>query len=110
MPALLPNLGTRDVEPVRDVAMDGAIIYSCSPVDEHVEWLRRRHLPLVLVDQPPDDLFPSVNVADRAGACAAATHLVEFGHRVTDEVVMEPTPGVVIAGVVALGFIAPSSA
>ena len=78
---LLPNLGTRDVEPVRDVAMDGAIIYSCSPVDEHVEWLRRRHLPLVLVDQPPDDCFPSVNVADRAGACAAATHLVEFGHR-----------------------------
>jgi len=78
---LLPNLGTRDVEPVRDVAMDGAIIYSCSPVDEHVEWLRRRQLPLVLVDQPPDDRFPSVNVADRAGACAAATHLVEFGHR-----------------------------
>ncbi len=78
---LLPNLGTRDVEPVRDVAMDGAIVYSCSPVDEHVEWLRRRHLPLVLVDQPPDDRFPSVNVADRAGACAAATHLVEFGHR-----------------------------
>jgi DNA-binding LacI/PurR family transcriptional regulator len=33
---LLPNLGTRDVEPVRDVAMDGAIIYSCSPTDEHV--------------------------------------------------------------------------
>ena len=78
---LLPNLGTRDVEPVRDVAMDGAIIYSCSPVDEHVEWLRRRQLPLVLVDQPPDDRFPSVNVAERAGARAAATHLVEFGHR-----------------------------
>ncbi len=78
---LLPNLGTRDVEPVRDVAMDGAINYSCSPADEHVEWLRRRHLPLVLVDQPPDDRFPSVTVADRAGARAAATHLVEFGHR-----------------------------
>lgn len=78
---LLPNLGTRDVEPVRDVAMDGAIIYACSPVDEHVEWLHRRQLPLVFVDQPPDDRFPSVNVADRAGACAAATHLVEFGHR-----------------------------
>lgn len=78
---LLPNLGTRDVEPVRDVAMDGAIIYSCSPVDEHVEWLRRRQLPLVLVDQPPDDRFPSVNVTERVGARAAATHLVEFGHR-----------------------------
>jgi DNA-binding LacI/PurR family transcriptional regulator len=78
---LLPNLGTRDVLPVRDVAMDGAIIYSCSPADESVEWLRRRQLPLVLVDQPHDDRFPSVNVDDRAGARAAAMHLVELGHR-----------------------------
>jgi DNA-binding LacI/PurR family transcriptional regulator len=78
---LLPNLGTRDVLPVRDVAMDGAIIYSCSPTDESVEWLRRRRLPLVLVDQPPDERFTSANVADRAGARAAAAHLVELGHR-----------------------------
>jgi DNA-binding LacI/PurR family transcriptional regulator len=78
---LLPNLGTRDALPVRDVAMDGAIIYSCSPADEHVEWLRRRQIPLVLVDQPPDDRLSSVNVDDRAGARAAAAHLVELGHR-----------------------------
>ncbi len=78
---LLPNLGTEDALPVRDVAMDGAIIYSCSPADEHVEWLRRRQIPLVLVDQPPDDRFSSVNVDDRAGARAAAAHLVELGHR-----------------------------
>src|SRR5690349_4085673 len=78
---LLPNLGTRDVLPVRDVAMDGAIIYSCSPTDESVAWLRRRRLPLVLVDQPPDEQFASVNVADRDGARAAAAHLVELGHR-----------------------------
>jgi DNA-binding LacI/PurR family transcriptional regulator len=47
-----------------------------------VEWLRRRRLPLVLVDQPPgaDDL-PSVNVDDRAGARAAAAHVVGLGHR-----------------------------
>src|SRR5689334_18289487 len=78
---LLPNLGTRDVLPVRDVAMDGAIVYSCSPTDDSVEWLRRRQLPLVLVDQPPDDRFPSVNIDDRGGARAAAAHLVELGHR-----------------------------
>ena len=79
-PAAEPRHAATSV-PVRDVAMDGAIIYSCSPVDEHVEWLRRRQLPLVLVDQPPDDRFPSVNVDDRAGARAAAAHLVELGHR-----------------------------
>jgi DNA-binding LacI/PurR family transcriptional regulator len=78
---LLPNLGTRDVLPVRDVAMDGAIIYSCSPADDNVEWLRRRRLPLVLVDQPPDERFPSVNIDDRGGARRAAAHLVELGHR-----------------------------
>jgi DNA-binding LacI/PurR family transcriptional regulator len=78
---LLPNLGTRDALPVRDVAMDGAIVYSCSAADEHVEWLRRRRIPLVLVDQPPDDRIPSVNVDDRGGAHAAAAHLVELGHR-----------------------------
>jgi DNA-binding LacI/PurR family transcriptional regulator len=78
---LLPHLGTPDVLPVRDVAMDGAIIYSCSPADESVEWLRRRRLPLVLVDQPPDERFSSVNIADRVGARAAAAHLLELGHR-----------------------------
>ena len=31
---LLPNAGTADVVPVRDVAMDGAIVYSCSPNED----------------------------------------------------------------------------
>ena len=61
--------------------MDGAIVYSCSPVDEHVEWLRRRQLPLVLVDQPPDDRFPERQRRRPRGRRAAATHLVELGHR-----------------------------
>jgi DNA-binding LacI/PurR family transcriptional regulator len=78
---LLPNAGTADVVPVRDVAMDGAIVYSCSPTESSLEWLRRRRLPLVLVDQPGEDDFPSVNVDDRAGARAAAAHLVGLGHR-----------------------------
>jgi DNA-binding LacI/PurR family transcriptional regulator len=61
--------------------MDGAIVYSCSPNETSLEWLRRRRLPLVLVDQPGEDDFPSVNVDDRAGARAAAAHLVGLGHR-----------------------------
>ena len=78
---LLPNVETPDVLPVRDVAMDGAIVYSCSPAEVSVEWLRRRRLPLVLVDQAPDDAFTSVNIDDRAGALAAAAHVVALGHR-----------------------------
>jgi DNA-binding LacI/PurR family transcriptional regulator len=78
---LLPNVGTPEVLPVRDVAMDGTIVYACSPTEASVEWLRRRRLPLVLVDQAPDDAFTSVNIDDRAGARAAAAHVVALGHR-----------------------------
>jgi DNA-binding LacI/PurR family transcriptional regulator len=81
---LLPNAGTPEVLPVRDVAMDGAIIYSCSANEASFGWLRKRRLPLVLVDEPSnDDLdgYSGVNVDDRAGARAAAAHLVALGHR-----------------------------
>ena len=67
---LLPNLGTADVVPVRDVAMDGAIVYACAPTESNVEWLRRRRLPLLLVDQVVDEQFPGVNIDDLAGARA----------------------------------------
>ena len=81
---LLPNAGTPEVLPVRDVAMDGAIIYSCSATESSFGWLRKRRLPLVLVDEPDGgdlDAYSSVNVDDRAGARAAAAHLVALGHR-----------------------------
>lgn len=78
---LLPNAGTPEVLPVRDVAMDGAIIYSCSMSEESFGWLRKRRLPLVLVDEPDVADYSSVNVDDRAGARAAAAHLVALGHR-----------------------------
>jgi DNA-binding LacI/PurR family transcriptional regulator len=66
--------------PARDVAIDGAIVYLCQPDSPAVAWLKRRRLPLVFVDQEPAPGIPSVNVADRDGAAAAARHLVELGH------------------------------
>lgn len=81
---LLPNAGTPEVLPVRDVAMDGAIVYSCSRNEASFGWLRKRRLPLVLVDEPADDdlaAYSSINVDDRVGARAAAAHLVALGHR-----------------------------
>ncbi|HEY9556426.1 MAG TPA: LacI family DNA-binding transcriptional regulator [Acidimicrobiales bacterium] len=67
--------------PARDVAVDGAVVYSCLPQSNARDWLLRRHLPLVYVDQDPDPEIPSINVDDRGGARLAATHLVELGHR-----------------------------
>jgi DNA-binding LacI/PurR family transcriptional regulator len=71
----------QDVIPARDVAMDGALIYSCDPDSKGTVWLRRRKLPLVLVDQAPERGVPSVNIDDRGGARSAAQHLVDLGHR-----------------------------
>ncbi len=78
---LLTAGGTKDVVPARDVAMDGALIYSCHLESPAVGWLRRRGMPLVNVDQPPVDDIPSINIDDRAGARASAEHLIGLGHR-----------------------------
>ncbi len=67
--------------PARDIALDGALVYSCDPHSTAFGWLMRRKLPLVLVDQTPVPGIPSINVDDRSGAAAAAAHLVELGHR-----------------------------
>jgi DNA-binding LacI/PurR family transcriptional regulator len=67
--------------PARDVAMDGALVYSCDMTSPAVEWLMRRRLPVVFVDQAPAPGITSINVDDRGGARAAAAHLLSLGHR-----------------------------
>ncbi|MEV4138785.1 LacI family DNA-binding transcriptional regulator [Dactylosporangium sp. NPDC049742] len=78
---LLTAAAREDVVPARDVAMDGAMVYSCDPASTAVDWLIRRRIPLVFIDQVPTGGIPCVNVADRPGARAAAQHLVDLGHR-----------------------------
>jgi len=78
---LLTATTSGTVIPARDVAMDGALVYSCDPESTAVDWLLRRRIPLVFVDQIPADGVPSVNIDDRQGARAAAQHLVDLGHR-----------------------------
>lgn len=78
---LLPTTNRDDVAAARDVAIDGALIYSCDPELPALDVLRRRQIPMVYVDQQPAPKIPSVNVEDRAGARAAAQHLVDLGHR-----------------------------
>jgi len=69
------------VIPARDVAMDGALVYSCDPDLTAVDWLTRRGLPIVFADQEPTEGVDCVNVDDRGGARSAARHLVNLGHR-----------------------------
>ncbi|MEY2583073.1 MAG: hypothetical protein QOE09_2922 [Ilumatobacteraceae bacterium] len=67
--------------PARDVPMDGALVYSCNTESTAVDWLIRRKLPIVFVDQVPESGIPSINIDDRSGARGAAQHLVDLGHR-----------------------------
>lgn len=69
------------VIPARDVAMDGAIAYSCDPELPALDWLQRRGLPLVYVDMPAPRGQVAITIDDRDGARAAAQHLVDLGHR-----------------------------
>jgi DNA-binding LacI/PurR family transcriptional regulator len=78
---LLPTSESPDYVPARDIAMDGAVVYSCVPDSEAVRWLVRRGIPLVFVDNEPRPQYPSVNIDDRGGARAAAQHLLDLGHR-----------------------------
>jgi DNA-binding LacI/PurR family transcriptional regulator len=67
--------------PARDVAIDGALVYTCEPRSAGVEWLGRRSLPVVAVDQDLGSKVPGVRVDDRGGAAQGARHLLEHGHR-----------------------------
>jgi DNA-binding LacI/PurR family transcriptional regulator len=78
---LLTSSGQADRIPARDVPLDGALIYSCHERSIAVDWLVRRDLPLVFVDQTPRTGFPSVNIDDRGGARLAGEHLANLGHR-----------------------------
>ncbi len=78
---LLSSVAVNDVIPARDVAMDGAVVYSCDPDMSAADWLTRRGLPLVFADQEPTAGVGCVNVDDRGGARSAARHLVDLGHR-----------------------------
>ncbi|MCB1001341.1 MAG: LacI family DNA-binding transcriptional regulator [Acidimicrobiales bacterium] len=78
---LSSSVTTPDVLPARDVPLDAALVYSCEDDSPAIDWLRRRHLPLVYVDQTPVSGITSVNIDDRAGARAAAQHVVDLGHR-----------------------------
>jgi len=78
---LLTSHDRDDVVPARDLAMDGALVYSCRPDSSARDWLLRRQLPVVFVDQDPVPGITSINVDDRGGARAAAQHIIDLGHR-----------------------------
>ena len=66
--------------PARDVAIDAALVYSCNAATAGIGWLEKRGIPMVTIDENVRPGVPAVNIDDRAGARAAAEHLLELGH------------------------------
>ncbi len=60
--------------------VDGLIVVGLDERHPEIEFLHRRKMPFVIVDGDAD-IAPSVNVDDEGGAYAAATYLLERGHR-----------------------------
>ncbi len=92
---LLSSEGRDGVVPARDVAVDGVLVFSCSLDSTARDWLVKRGLPLVLVDQEPDPGFASVGIDDYHGARLAAQHLVDLGHRHVGILISGGSPGTV---------------
>lgn len=68
------------VVPARDIAMDGAIVYSCGPAVSAYAALRERRLPIVNVEGSPLPGVLDVGIDNSSGAFQAADHLIALGH------------------------------
>jgi DNA-binding LacI/PurR family transcriptional regulator len=66
---------------VRVALVDGFVAFCDVADDSRLDVVDERGLPLVIVDGPPRPGAAQVGIDDRAGARAAAEHLLELGHR-----------------------------
>ncbi|HET9623673.1 MAG TPA: LacI family DNA-binding transcriptional regulator [Kofleriaceae bacterium] len=82
-----------EVEPVRNVAVDGFVFYAPMMHDPRVAYVGQRELPAVLVDGEPGSGFPLVGIEDESGAFALAEHLFRLGHKKLGIISMPLRPG-----------------
>jgi DNA-binding LacI/PurR family transcriptional regulator len=77
---------------VYQVAVDGFIMECLAADTGVVNAVLERGVPAVAVDHPGFTEAPSVEIEERAGARAAAAHLVRLGHRRIGVVAFETRP------------------
>jgi DNA-binding LacI/PurR family transcriptional regulator len=81
--AIGPNRSVEDGSAaVLAAGVDGFVVYSASDDDPYLSVVQRRHLPMVVVDQPKDVADTSkVCIDDRAAMRKLAEHVVALGHQ-----------------------------
>ena len=75
---------------VSRASVDGLVAIGLSSGHAEIEQIRRTGLPIVLVDSLAMPEHASVTIDDAAGARAAASHLLELGHRSFLVIAVEP--------------------
>jgi DNA-binding LacI/PurR family transcriptional regulator len=79
---LIPSpVGDVSLGAIRNAVVDGFCIYCVSSARGQLNAVFERRLPTVLVEGDPLDGTARVDIAQRAGAHAAAEHLAGLGHR-----------------------------
>lgn len=77
---------------VPSAAVDGYLVFSVAEAHPALQWILRRRVPVVVVDEPDLGTATSfVGIDDRAGARMAAEHLVGLGHRRIGVLLGRPT-------------------
>ncbi|PSB17693.1 LacI family transcriptional regulator [filamentous cyanobacterium CCP2] len=66
---------------IQQAAVDGFIVYCLPNQSDAMTQVLRRQLPIVVVDQPNVQGFPSVYIDDRQAAYEAAAHLLKLNHQ-----------------------------
>ncbi|MEA2135701.1 MAG: hypothetical protein QOC68_3610 [Solirubrobacteraceae bacterium] len=82
--ALLPvplSGGEAAAGAVNSALVDACFVYALPEGHPSVERVLERRIPVVIADTPHVPGVPFVSIDDRAGARAAAQHLVDLGHR-----------------------------
>lgn len=68
-------------EVVRDAVVDGFCVFSLPDDHPTLQTMRRRRLPVVIVDEPYIPELPFLGIDSRAAGRVAAGHIVDLGHR-----------------------------
>src|SRR5262245_27722509 len=78
---LVPDAPAQGLDVVRMALVDGFLVGGEPEGTERMRTVIERGLPFVVLDAPQQPGAPWVGIDDRAGAGAAARHLVDLGHR-----------------------------